>query len=156
QVRELRPPFSFDSDVEPPAGRPVASVEIRTNPYWRIGWRWDAAADAWRRLDGGTEISDAATGEPVRAVSVIVQRVTEEVVSGDPDPGGNPRRLHHLVGEGAGTLYVAGRAIDLRWSRPNVAAGTRWTYAGSGEPVVLPPGQVWWEIIPIAAGLSEG
>ncbi len=74
---------------------------------------------------------------------------------GDPDPGGNTRRLQHLVGDGDGTLYVQGRAIALHWSRPTAEDGTTWTYAESGDPVVLPPGQVWWEIIPIPASLTE-
>jgi hypothetical protein len=155
RVRDVRPPFTFDADVDLPEGRRVKALEIRTNPYWRIGWNWDGALGTWQRLDAGKEITDAATGEPVTAGSVVVQRVAQEIVYGDPDPGGNPRRLQHLVGEGAGTLYVGGRAIDLRWSRPTAADGTRWTYADGGDPVVLPPGVVWWEIIPNGAGLTE-
>jgi hypothetical protein len=54
-----------------------------------------------------------------------------------------------------GTLYVDGKAIDVRWSRPTQADGTSWTYAEGGGPVVLPPGLVWWEIIPVQAGISE-
>ena len=95
------------------------------------------------------------TGRPLTAAHVIVQRVTEEIVYGDPDPGGNPRRLQHLVGHGNGTLYTAGRAIALHWSRPKATDGTTWTYADTGAPVVLPPGVVWWEIIPVGAGLTE-
>jgi hypothetical protein len=79
----------------------------------------------------------------------------EEVVYGDPDPGGNPRRLQHLVGKGNGTLYTQGRAIDLHWSRASASDRTHWTYADSGAPVVLPPGVVWWEIVPIKAPLTE-
>jgi hypothetical protein len=154
-VRELRPPFAFDPDVELPAGRMVKALEIRTTSYWRIGWSWDGALGTWQRSDGGVAITDAATGERVAAGSVVVQRVAQETVYGDPDPGGNPRRLQHLVGEGAGTLYVGGRAIDLRWSRPTAADGTRWTYADGGDAVVLPPGVVWWEIIPTSAGITE-
>jgi hypothetical protein len=141
----LRPQFTFDAAAGRPVGRAVGAVEIRTNSYWRIGWRWDASLDAWRRLDGGNPTIDEADGEPVTATSVVVQRVPEEVVYGDPDPAGNPRRLHHLVGTGVGTL----------WSRPTQADGTSWTYAEGGGPVVLPPGLVWWEIIPVQAGISE-
>jgi hypothetical protein len=155
RVRPLRPPFTFDPDVELPPGRSVASLEIRTNSYWRIGWHWDEGRRGWQRFDAGLAIQDAATGEPVIATSVVMQRVTQETVYGDPDPAGNPRRLQHLVGEGAGTLYVNGHAIDLRWSRPSAADGTRWTYADGGAPVILPPGVVWWEIVPTGAGLSE-
>jgi hypothetical protein len=155
-VDALRPPFAFDAAVALPAGKAVRSLTIQTNSYWRFGWTWDASRSAWTRQDAGKPIADAASGEPVSARSVVVQRVTEETVYGDPDPGGNPRKLQHLVGSGNGTLYADGQAIALRWSRPSASSGTSWTYAASGEPVVLPPGRVWWEIVPVQATVTEG
>lgn len=151
----LRPPFHFDPAVTLPSGRAVASLEIKTNAYWRFGWTWDGGLKAWRRQDAGAGVVDAVDGQPLTAGSVIVQRVSQEVVYGDPDPGGNSRRLQHLVGSGDGTLYVAGEAIALHWSRPKAADGTRWTYASGGAAVVLPPGRVWWEIVPTGASVTE-
>ena len=153
-VHPLRPWFTFDEGVVLPAGKAVSALEIRTNSYWRIGWKVNADG-SWTRQDAGKTITDEVTGEPLTAVSVVVQRVTQEVVLGDPDPGGNSRRLQHLVGAGNGVLYVRGQAIALKWSRPTVADGTRWTYADSGESVVLPPGVVWWEIVPVTASVTE-
>jgi hypothetical protein len=155
KVGPLRPPFTFDAAVVLPTGRPIKSFEIHTNTYWRFGWRWDATKKVWARQDAGKPLTDEVTGDPVTAAHVVVQRVREEIVFGDPDPGGNTRRLQHLVGEGNGTLYTDGRAIALHWSRPKAADRTTWTYADSGEPVVLPPGVIWWEIIPIPARLTE-
>jgi len=154
-VGVLRPPFTFDENVTLPSGHPVAAVEILTNWYWRIGWRWDAGLAGWRRLDDGAEIVDAATNLPLVATHVVVQRVVADVVYGDPDPGGNPRRYQHLVGSGEGTLYTGGQAIALNWSRGTEADPTTWTYLDSGDPVVLPPGVIWWEIIPTEADLTE-
>ncbi|MBA3688572.1 MAG: DUF3048 domain-containing protein [Chloroflexi bacterium] len=153
-VHPLRPPFAFEVGVELPAGRPVSAFEMRTNSYWRFGWSVNADG-GWTRQDAAKTVFDEVTDKPLTATSVVVQRVEEEVVFGDPDPGGNSRRLQHLVGEGDGTLYSQGKAIALHWSRPTANDGTTWTYADSGEPVVLPPGQVWWEIIAIAASLTE-
>jgi len=157
RVDPFRAPFTFDPDVEL-TGRAVGSVTIVTSRQlnWRLGWRWDAELGAWRRSDAGREWVDAATDQPITAGSVVVQIVTQSVVYGDPDPGGYTRREQHLVGSGNGTLYVQGQAIALRWSRPNAGAGTTWTYADSGDPVVLPPGRVWWEIIPTTASITEG
>ena len=135
--------------------RVIASFEIHTSSFWRFGWKWDAAAKVWARQDAGKPLTDEVTGDPVTAAHVVVQRVREEIVFGDPDPGGNTRRLQHLVGEGNGTLYTDGRAIALHWSRPKAADRTTWTYADSGEPVVLPPGVIWWEIIPVTSPLVE-
>lgn len=154
-VHPLRPPFTFDAGVVLPPGRAVAAVEMKTNSYWRFGWSWSEADGTWTRQDAGKTIIDELTGDPVTTTSIIVQRVKQEVVYGDPDPGGNPRRLQHLVGAGDGTLYVQGKAIALHWERPTIADGTHWTYVDSGEPVILPPGVVWWEIIPITASVTE-
>ena len=155
KVGPPRGPFAFDRGAVLPTGRPVLAIEIHTNPSWRFGWSWSARDRVWSRQDAGKAIVDEVTGEPVTAAHVVVQRVVEEVVYGDPDPGGNPRRLQHLVGKGNGVLYTAGRALDLHWSRPTAADGTTWTYADTGAPVILPPGVVWWEIVPLKAPLTE-
>jgi hypothetical protein len=98
-------------------------------------------------------VTDEVTGERLAARTVVVQRVTEEVVTGDPDPGGNDRRLHHLVGSGAGTVYVDGQAFPARWSRATDADGTRWSFE-NGDSVILPPGPVWLEIMPTGASVT--
>jgi hypothetical protein len=156
RVGELRPPFAFADDASPAGDRSVEALTIRTNSYWNFGWRWNEATTRWERLDSGVPIIDAVHDEPIAARSVIVQVVTQETVFGDPDPAGNPRRLQHLVGSGNGTAYVDGTAFAVRWSRPTAADLTTWTLADSGQPLVLPPGTVWWEIIPTTATISEG
>lgn len=156
RVDELRPPFAFAEAPNLPAdGRPVGYVEMWTNGYWYFGFTWDADQSVYLRSDQGVFIVDEATGEAVAPTSVVVQRVTQETVYGDPDPGGNPRRLQHLVGSGDGTLYTGGRAYPLRWERPSAADRTIWTFADTGEPVELPPGQVWLEFLPVEASLFE-
>jgi Protein of unknown function (DUF3048) N-terminal domain/Protein of unknown function (DUF3048) C-terminal domain len=143
----LRRPFAIDPNPTFPVGTAVRTVTIRTNDYWVFGWTWDAGLHAWRRSDAGQADVDAANGKPITASSVVVQRITESVVYGDPDPGGNARRDLHLVGRGAGVLFVNGRAIPVRWSRSTASAATTWTYT-DGRPMVLPPGQIWWELVP--------
>jgi hypothetical protein len=130
-------------------------VEIATASYWHFGWSWDAATRRWARQDAGLAVTDEVTGGPVTASHVLVQLVTQEVVFGDPDPGGNPRRLQHLVGEGNGVLYSAGRAVAVHWSRPTAGDGTHWTFADSGKPLVLLPGVIWWEVVPVTASVTE-
>lgn len=155
KVGPLRPPFPFDANASLPLGRAVTQLEIRTNSYWRFGWLWDPGTRSWARQDAGKAVTDEVTGKPLTVSHVLVQRVTQEVVYGDPDPGGNPRRLQHFVGQGDGVLYSGGRAIALHWSRPTAADGTHWTYAENGEPVVLVPGVIWWEVVPVTASVTE-
>jgi hypothetical protein len=154
RVGELRAPFAFAEGAQP-TGRPIGHLEIWTNGFWHFGWEWNAETGRWERSEAGVAHVDVASGEVLSARSVVVQLVREDVVDISHDPGGNPRRYHHLVGSGRGVLYVDGRAVELDWSRPTAQDATRWTYTETGEPVVLPPGVVWWEIVPLWARLVE-
>ena len=156
KVGESRPQFTFDPDQSTPAGgRQISAVELRTNSYWRIGWTWDAASGTWLRTDGGDPNVDEVTGEQLAARTVIVEQVPETVDNLHHDPGGSPRRVQHMVGSGTGVLYLDGRAYDVKWSRPTAKDGTTWSYASTGDEVVLPPGVVWWEVIPTYATIAE-
>jgi hypothetical protein len=151
-----RPPFEFDADVEMPDGRAVSSVNLSTASFWHFGWNWSDDADLWLRTDGGVPNFDKVTGDRLRARTILVQFVRQDVLPNELDPGGYPRRIQYLVDEGDGKLYVDGRGYDVRWSRLDANDLTTWTYADSGEPVVLPPGKVWWEIVPRGSAVSEG
>jgi hypothetical protein len=153
---EVRAPFEFAARPDLPEGRSVRSIALRTASFWRFGWEWDGEAKVWLRTDGGAPNFDAVTGDRIAARTVIVQVVRQDVLIGENDPGGFPRRYQYLTGEGEGVLYYNGRGHDVRWSRANAEDVTTWTYADSGEPVVLPPGRVWWEIVPIGSGIGEG
>jgi hypothetical protein len=156
RVRDVRAPFAYAEAPEFPDGRAVSSIGLTTSSFWHFGWQWDAASGTWLRTDGGAPNSDAVTGSRISARTVVVQRVRQDVLPGELDPGGYPRRYQYLVDSGDGVLYVGGAAYDVRWSRPDAGAVTEWTYAATGEPVVLPPGRIWWEIVPVGSAISEG
>jgi hypothetical protein len=153
---DVRAPFTFDADVELPAARrEVGAIGLQTSSFWQFGWEWNEPTGHWFRTDGGAANFDAVTDERISARTVVVQKVRQEVLIGENDPGGYPRRYQHLVDSGEGVLYVDGQAFDVRWSRPDAGSVTTWTYADSGEPMVLPPGRVWWEIVPIGSAIYE-
>lgn len=155
RVGHLHPNLRFHEQAKLPSGRPVRQVQLWTNSFWNFGWEWDASLHAWRRNEAGVDHVDAGTRRVLNATSVLVQFVREDVVYAGHDPGGYPRRYHHLVGHGRATLYVDGRAIPLRWSRPTARDHTKYTYLHGGDRVVLPPGVVWWEIVPTYTTIRE-
>ena len=152
---EVRAPFEYGDDPDMPAGRRVGSVALSTASFWHFGWIWDAGSGRWLRTDAGAANSDRVTGDRISARTVIVQIVEQQVLFGENDPGGYPRRDLFLVGTGTGILYLDGRAHDVRWSRPEAGAVTEWTYADGGDPVILPPGRIWWEIVPVGSSIVE-
>jgi len=134
----------------------VGAIGLATSSFWQFGWQWDADAGLWLRTDGGAPNFEALDGSRISARTIMVQIVEQEVLVGENDPGGFPRRFQHLVGEGRGVLYINGRGYDVRWSRAAAGDVTTWTYADSGDAVVLPPGRVWWEIVPVGSAIDEG
>jgi hypothetical protein len=155
-VDPARAPMTFDPGAELPGGRAVASIGLQTASFWRFGWQWDGASGQWLRTDAAAANTDRLTGERIGVRTVLVQVVQQDVLPGELDPGGYPRRYQHLVGDGEGRLYIDGTGYDVRWSRSHATDVTQWTYADTGEPVVLPPGRMWWEIVPEGSAISEG
>jgi len=153
---EVRAPFAFADDPDLPEGRAVGAIGLQTASFWRFGWEWNADAGRWLRTDGGAPNFDMLNGDRIDARTVVVQVVEQDILVGENDPGGFPRRYQHLVDEGDGVLYVDGRGHDVRWSRAAAGDVTTWTYAESGDPVVLPPGRIWWEIVPVGSSVTEG
>lgn len=156
RARDVRAPFQWGTDDDRPPGRAVRSIGLTTASFWHFGWEWDAGSGSWLRVDGGAANYDGVNGNRISADTVIVQVVEQTVLPNELDPGGHPRRFQHLVGEGRGVLYLDGRGHDVRWSRPTDGDVTSWTYADSGEPVLIPPGgRVWWEIVPVGSAITE-
>ena len=154
--RAGRAPFRFDPDARLRHGRRVDSIALSTSSFWHFGWTWDEGSGRWLRTDGGAPNFDAITGDRINARTVVVQVVQQDILPGELDPGGFPRRYQHLVGSGDGVLYVDGRGYDVRWERESADERTTWTYARNGKRVELPPGKVWWEIVPVGSAVSEG
>lgn len=152
----LRPPFTFNPSANfDEAGRTVLDVTVWTNSFWVFGWTYDPERGEYVRSDDGLQVTDEVDGEPLTRRTIVLQIVSQTEVFDDPDPGGYSRRDQHLVGEGVGTLYVDSRAIDLRWERLEPSAPTTWTIAQTGDPLVLPPGTVYWGIIPDTGSVIE-
>jgi hypothetical protein len=152
---EPRPILSFDSDWTTPGdARGVGAIEIWTASYWNFGWRYNADTGLYERLDSGSVTNDAATGQPLSRRTIIVQRAVSERTYADMRPGSDPP-IQRLVGTGTGTVYVNGIAIEVQWSRPTEADVTTWTVVASDQPLVLPPGPIWWEIIQTTASVVE-
>jgi DUF3048 family protein len=151
-----RGPFRFEVNPRMPEGRRVNSIGLSTSSFWHFGWIWSREEGRWLRTDGGAANFDGVSGTRLSARTVIVQVVRQEVLPGELDPGGYPRRYQYLTGDGVGVLYVDGRGYDVRWRRNDAGRVTSWTYANSGKPVRLPPGKVWWEIVPQGSAITEG
>ena len=120
------------------------SVAIRYPLGHTVGWTWDGA-HYLRSQDGAPDVE--ASGDRISTDVVVVQRAHTTDTSYFGDAG-----YHEvsLVGSGNALIAAAGREVAARWSRPSLADPSRFTAVG-GASLPLPPGRVFFEVIPEGA-----
>jgi Protein of unknown function (DUF3048) N-terminal domain/Protein of unknown function (DUF3048) C-terminal domain len=145
QRNRLWGPLLFSS--EPPLGSEVAEhVAVSFRPWaYRVDYAWDAEQERYRRSMEGAPHLDADTGEQISPATVVVQFADVERVPNDPK-----LRLDMNIVDGNGPLLVmnGGRQREGWWSKAAPRSATQWLDA-DGEPLVIPHGQVWVEIVPV-------
>jgi len=150
QRNRLWGPLRFST--EPPLStEPAEHVALRFQPWpYQVDFAWDAEQQRYLRHMEGLPHRDAETGEQIAAASVVVQFTDVERVPNDP----KLRLDMNLVG-GTGDLLVfsGGRQRTGSWSKSAPRASTRWL-DDAGQPLVIPHGQVWVEIVPVGSRVN--
>ncbi|WP_234018754.1 MULTISPECIES: DUF3048 domain-containing protein [Streptomycetaceae] len=129
----------------PPGGTPERDRTVRY-PNGSVGLHWSAEGDRWLvSFDG--DPATTTDGGRLGAPTVVVQYVTVRP-SDFHDRWGNTSPYSETVGTGRAEVLRDGKAYDATWSRPDAAAGTRFTTPG-GQPVNFDRGQVWIVLAPL-------
>jgi hypothetical protein len=139
---------------EPPRGEDAAeSIALGFLPWpYRVSYQWEASMGRYVRFMEGQPHLDADSGEPIAPATVVVQFAEVERIPNDP----KLRLDVNLVG-GSGQLMIfsGGTRREGTWSKSSTRSATRWLDA-TGERVVIPPGPVWVEVLPLDSPLSWG
>ncbi|GAB2614256.1 DUF3048 domain-containing protein [Pseudactinotalea suaedae] len=141
------PQFQFGRTAENASaltGTPVSTIAVNF-PAASPGWSWDG--EVWNRSEDGRAATTADGGQ-ITAVNVVVLRVQVRN-SGARDPGGNPVPETILTGTGEATVFAGGHQLEATWSKEEVGSVMTLTTA-DGEPVLLAPGNVWVELVPVS------
>jgi len=140
-------PLRFSSQA-PLGSESATSIAIGFRPWpYRVGYTWDADSGTYARSMEGVPHDDAETGEPIAPVSVVVQFADVEPIPDDP----KLRLDIDLVGaSGDLVIFSGGTCRRGSWRKDEPLAATIWLDE-TGEPLVLPPGQVWVEVVPLGS-----
>ena len=147
QRNRLWGPLRF-SPAAPRGEDQATQLSIGFRPWaYRASYAWDAETGRYARSMDGVPHRDGQTGEQIAPTSVVVQFADVEAIPGDP----KLRLDVDLIG-GNGDLLVfsGGTQRTGTWSKGGARASARWL-DDEDQPLVLPPGQVWVEVVPLGS-----
>jgi hypothetical protein len=135
-----------------PVGELSAStINLRFRPWaYRVDYTWDPATARYLRNMEGSPHRDAQSGEQIAPATVVVQFADVEAIPNDP----KYRLDVNLVGaSGQLIVFSNGTRRDGTWTKPGPSNPSVWQDP-SGNPLVIPPGPVWVEVVPLESPLT--
>jgi Protein of unknown function (DUF3048) N-terminal domain/Protein of unknown function (DUF3048) C-terminal domain len=120
------------------------SFDFVGNP---VEWTWDEASKTWLRTLAGDESSwvteDGEEGQI--AVPVLVALYVEQYSVGNLPAS-------RTSGQGLAYIFADGKVVQGTWQRDDI---TEWFTLedNEGEPLLVPPGQIWISLVPNSAGI---
>jgi len=141
-------PFREDS---PAAERGTAqSIGIPYNTV-RVGYTYDPAINAYRRLLDGKPHLDDMDGAQVTARTVVVLFMTFRT-SGTIEPG-HSRPVLGFIGTGTAMVFMEGRMIEATWQKGGIAEPTL-ILGPDGAELPLLRGRIIIQVVPIATKVA--
>jgi Protein of unknown function (DUF3048) N-terminal domain/Protein of unknown function (DUF3048) C-terminal domain len=135
-------PFGSGGDYQ--GTKRADSVDVAFSAGHTTSWSFEPGT-GWVRAD-----SIAEQGADFVPDNVL----TLEVEVGDAgylDPAGNPVPETKFFGGGTAVLFHAGKALPCEWSKDGAAGSVELTTKG-GQPVTVPAGHTWIELVPERGG----
>ncbi|MDR2347365.1 MAG: DUF3048 domain-containing protein [Bifidobacteriaceae bacterium] len=130
-------------------GAPAFALDVTISAIARPGWTWQQESRLYLRSERGTP-SLAASGTRLSASNVVALEVPVGWAGGT-DSAGSPIPETKIVGAGKGIVASGGKAIEVTWSKADVASPIVLRTA-DGSAVRLAVGQTWVELVPAGEG----
>lgn len=124
----------------------VTNVHIPYESSCAVDYRYDTTCGRFRRSVRGVPHMDRNGGEQLMADTVIVQYVTT-TPSGFVDVNGADTPNLGVTGSGRAQVFVRGRLVDAKWSKPSRSEHTVYTDS-SGRKIPVKPGVTWIQLVP--------
>ncbi len=147
----IKPAWSFAPDATPDQ-RPNGGTIAVVYPYETIQYRYDAAANAYRRFIKQTGVGaykpeiDAADKVQVAPKNVVILRMFF-----GPLYAVDPHHRLEAADVGRGQAFIATNGVTVKgtWSKASVTAPTL-LFGPDGQPITLTAGQTFVQVIPLS------
>jgi len=139
----------FGYSATPPAGTPVASVNINFSSTSNVTWTYNPTTSQFERFYNGTTPDTLADGTQNAAANVVVQYVHISYGPWLENSEGGLEVQADLYPDASGQAQVFRNGVEITgtWQRSALGSPTQFLTA-AGTPITLQPGQTWVELVP--------
>lgn len=139
----------FGYSTTPPAGTPVASVNINFSSTSNVTWTYNPTTSQFERFYNGTTPDTLADGTQNAAANVVVQYVHISYGPWLENSEGGLEVQADLYPDASGQAQVFRNGVEITgtWQRSALGSPTQFLTA-AGTPITLQPGQTWVELVP--------
>jgi DUF3048 family protein len=126
------------------AGEALTRFSFRQTPSHLVAYTYSTANAYTYSTDTGP-MADAATGQPLRIVNVVLVRVAHHD-AGFTDVNGAPAVAFDLQGTGPADIYTGGQHFSATWDLTSPTQPLRFV-GPDGQPMLLPHGLTWIHLV---------
>ncbi|MGH3453298.1 MAG: DUF3048 domain-containing protein [Nocardioidaceae bacterium] len=147
KIGEAEPPgpyLPFGGADEFAGTKPANTVDVEFSAGHTTTWSFEKGT-GWVREDDLAAQGDDLVPDTVLALEVKVGD------AGYLDPAGNPVPESEFFGMGSGVVFHDGKALPCEWSKNGPDGSLELTTKG-GQPVTVPAGHTWIELVPKRGG----
>lgn len=140
--------YSFKDDAPVPerGGNQTVHLEFwSTDPRYFVDWKYDNAANSYKRNTGGVAHLDKNTNKQIVAKNVVALFIPERRANDGYES--NLHLLYRNKGTGKGVVFMDGKKIDVTWRKDKRTSRTL-LFDKLGKPVEFNKGKIWFHIVP--------
>ena len=112
---------------------------------YQVKWEYDSGSNHYKRINGGTSLTDNNNQEQLTAKNIVIQFARERA-TGDAEK----HLLYTTTGEGRALIFQDGQLIKGEWSKKDRKSRTIFTDL-NGKEIKFNPGPIWIEVLPIGS-----
>jgi Protein of unknown function (DUF3048) N-terminal domain/Protein of unknown function (DUF3048) C-terminal domain len=135
-------PFGGPDDFS--GTKPAGTVHVQFSGAHTTVWHFEKGT-GWIRENGLAQQGDDFVPDNLLTLQVRLGN------AGYLDPAGNPVPETKFYGKGSGVLFHDGKALPCKWSKDGASAELQLT-TKQGQPVSVPAGHTWIELVPKRGG----
>jgi len=112
---------------------------------YQVKWEYDSRSNHYKRINGGTSLTDNNNQEQLTAKNIVIQFARERA-TGDAEK----HLLYTTTGESRALIFQDGQLIKGEWSKKDRKSRTIFTDL-NGKEIKFNPGPIWIEVLPIGS-----